>query len=253
MGSTIPAIRVRGRDMKRANVRACNGAGKKLDKRFVAYTLAAAGAAAMAKPASAEIVFTPVNISLTEGVYPIDFNGDGLPEFAIHNYLGPYSSSTYANILKIGGGKGATTASVIGIKNGNSPSAWDAPINWPIGQSSPKGFVGVTHRLARMVTAGGGCCKDPIGPWKSATNRFLGFKFTLNGQVHYGWARMTVSTTFDVVKATLTGYAYETIPNKAILAGDKGPSVRGSSAGGAGPSLAMLSLGAPGLEIWRRD
>lgn len=220
-----------------------------LDKRFVAYALAAAGAAATAKPANAEIVFTPVNITLTEGFYPIDLNNDGQPEFVLRNYLGPYSSSTYANILKVAGGKGASAASVIGIKNGNSLSAWDAPANWPIGQTSPKGFVPVSHRVARMVTAGGQCCKDPIGPWKNATNRFLGFKFTINGEVHYGWARMSVSTTFDVVKAKLTGYAYETTPDKTILAGDRGPSTKAANAAGF---LGLLSLGAAGLDA-RRD
>jgi hypothetical protein len=62
------------------------------------------------------------------------------------------------------------------------------------------------------------------GPWFNVTNRYLGLKFKIKGKTHYGWARLTVRGTFGSIVATLTGYAYETIPNKAIIAGaTKGP------------------------------
>lgn len=39
-------------------------------------------------------------------------------------------------------------------------------------------------------------------------------------QRHFGWARLTVNCSgFVNVDATITGYAYETLPNKAIIAG----------------------------------
>jgi hypothetical protein len=71
--------------------------------------------------------------------------------------------------------------------------------------------------------------------------------------MHYGWARLTVSTVGDVVKTTLTGYAYESTPNTAILAGDRGPSASTAETKQVGPTLALLSLGAPGLNIWRKE
>jgi hypothetical protein len=66
------------------------------------------------------------------------------------------------------------------------------------------------------------------------------------------------------ITATITGYAYETIPNKAILAGQtKGtdeenslvqPNPISRTAPARAPaSLGALALGAPGLSIWRRD
>jgi hypothetical protein len=64
------------------------------------------------------------------------------------------------------------------------------------------------------------------------------------------------------VDATLTGYAYETIPNRAIIAGKtKGPddaSVEESNTASTVPApepstLGVLSLGSPGLSIWRRE
>jgi hypothetical protein len=222
-----------------------------LDKRFVAYALAAAGLAACAKPAAAEIVFTKTNKTIFTGSLPIDLNNDGVADFTLTNRTVAYSSSTYLQNLGVRGGSGAA---VIGRQNGNALSAWDAPLSWSIGPNSPKGFVGVAHQSAQMAAAGGRCCFTPIGPWKSASNKYLGLQFTLNGQVHYGWARLTVSTVGDVIKTTLTGYAYETNANTAILAGDRGPSSISAidqNAFPTGPTLGLLSMGAPGLDIWR--
>jgi hypothetical protein len=57
---------------------------------------------------------------------------------------------------------------------------------------------------------------------------------------------------------TITGYAYETIPNKPILAGTAGKTsveaqVEDNVHNPGGPSLGMLALGAEGLALWRRD
>jgi hypothetical protein len=61
--------------------------------------------------------------------------------------------------------------------------------------------------------------------------------------------------------AVLTGYAYETIPGKAIVAGQ----TKGTDDISEGPDAALipnspqpavlgaLALGAPGLSIWRRE
>jgi hypothetical protein len=50
-------------------------------------------------------------------------------------------------------------------------------------------------------------------------------KFKIKGKIQYGWARLSVQVQFPLtITATLTGYAYETIPNKGIVAGkSKGP------------------------------
>jgi hypothetical protein len=64
---------------------------------------------------------------------------------------------------------------------------------------------------------------------------------------------------FGGATGILTGYAYETIPNKAIIAGkthapdeEPGPaSLKTRTSESA--TLGMLALGAPGLSIWRRE
>lgn len=74
------------------------------------------------------------------------------------------------------------------------------------------------------------------GPWENAgkgvKSRYLGLKFQIKGKTHYGWARLNFPKPSGAI---MTGYAYETIPNKAILTGKtKGPNaitVRSDSLG----------------------
>src|SRR5262249_10128254 len=52
---------------------------------------------------------------------------------------------------------------------------------------------------------------------------YLGLEFRSNGEIHYGWAEVDVYARFDsttgTMHADLVGYAYETIPNQSIKAG----------------------------------
>jgi len=99
------------------------------------------------------------------------------------------------------------------------------------------------------------------GPWVNVKDRYLGLKFQIKGNTHYGWARLNVKVSKTTITATLTGNAYETIPNKPIITGKtKGPddaSVEESNAASfATPepvTLGILALGSPGLSIWRRE
>jgi hypothetical protein len=93
-------------------------------------------------------------------------------------------------------------------------------------------------------------------------NKYLGVSFLLDGQTHFGWVRLTVTTNADLngpaLTATITGYAYETVPNKPILAGTAGNAtaevrVSREIQNQDGASLGMLALGADGLALWRRE
>jgi hypothetical protein len=93
-----------------------------------------------------------------------------------------------------------------------------------------------------------------FGQWWDAHNRYLGLKFVINGQYHYGWARLS----YDGRMMLLTGYAYETVANTPITAGDEGGDKAANHAlGDAGAphaaSLGRLAQGAAGLVAWRRD
>jgi hypothetical protein len=100
--------------------------------------------------------------------------------------------------------------------------------------------------------------------WFSATNRYLGLKFKIKGKIHFGWARLSVVGR-QRITATLTGYTYETIPGKAIKAGQTKGTADNPSNGDLGPgasltnpipdtpqpaSLGMLALGAQSVPLW---
>jgi len=95
-----------------------------------------------------------------------------------------------------------------------------------IGPKKSKFFVRFPM-MAMEVFARVGSEYSDIGPWvrknKGLENRYLGLKFIVDGEVHYGWARLSVTLShrpvYEGVSATLTGYAYETIPDKTIVAG----------------------------------
>ncbi len=61
-----------------------------------------------------------------------------------------------------------------------------------------------------------------FGEWVNVQRRYLGLRFKIKGQTHYGWARLNVRVVLSphpAITAALTGYAYETVPDKPIVAG----------------------------------
>jgi hypothetical protein len=101
-------------------------------------------------------------------------------------------------------------------------------------------------------------------PFANTTGRYLGFQFSIEGEIHYGWARFNVTDNGQQISAILTGYAYETTPNAPIFTGNEfGNELRESpkpraQAGvrptipPAGPAtLGRLAQGAQGLAAWR--
>jgi hypothetical protein len=94
-----------------------------------------------------------------------------------------------------------------------------------------------------------------FGDWgKNPTNTYLGVKFLIDGETHYGWVRLAVSSGVTGIEATIIAYAYETEPNQQIEAGVPAGSdepVRVIDANG--PSLGALAAGADGLRRWRKD
>jgi hypothetical protein len=214
-------------------------------RRLSSYALAASaagvGVLALASPSQAEIVYTPTNVMIHTNVgLKVDLNGDGVADFELMNSTrgalgGQRVAPKVTGNHVIGSGIYAS-ALVPGVTIGNGgPFAHRARGTLMAGWSDFSNFLS-TH-----------------GPWKNTRNRYLGFKFLINGEVHFGWARLSV----DVSDMLLTGYAYETIANKAIVAGQTSGSDKASGANPGSPAssatLGRLAQGAAGLVAWRRD
>jgi hypothetical protein len=89
------------------------------------------------------------------------------------------------------------------------------------------------------------------GQWRHVNSRrFLGIKFLISGETHFGWVRFSSSVTsrLDGARATVTGYAYETVPNKPIIAGlcEDGVAAPETLMEPAPGSLGRLAAGAAG-------
>jgi hypothetical protein len=230
----------------------------------MAYTLAGAGIVAVTPEAAAEVVYTPANILFTHGVLEIDLDHDGVTDFAIQNRASG-GSSFYSGTLAVGGIVTPPGAAVLAKKHRGVVEALALLVGSSIGPDSPQSFFAVDQQLAFMAFIGCVSHCRQFGRWANASKKFLGLQFLINGEVHYGWARFSVATQYWPIRAKLTGYAYETEPNKTILAGDRGLGPQ-ASAGTGHPedaslktdrtqpplSLGLLSLGSLGLDAWRQ-
>jgi hypothetical protein len=245
-----------------------------IHRQLSAYALAAGAAGvavlALGQPSEAKIVYTPTHqkLPLNKDFF-LDLNHDRANDFRFH----------------------ITTSELDCSARRGTCSTWDAAIAFVYPQAKGNGVVG-KPAFASALRAGA-----PVGPkaafntsrgimggvqfrdhalsysgaWadsgKPVDNRYVGLKFMIKGKIHYGWARFNVRiyrNPESTIRAVLTGYAYETIPNKSIIAGrtngrDEVSKVEQPAPAAIRPSapepatLGMLALGAPALAIWRRD
>ena len=224
---------------------------EKMATAYVTVASAVAGAAILNAPtAEAKIIYTQTAVSINSQ-YALDLNHDGITDFTIDLCLClPHGARLQADLSTPGNA----------VRQGDfRGSAADLPRGATIGPkqvftSATSNYGGVFMAIASAY----GPYSFSDGPWLGAKNKFLGLKFLINGEVHYGWARMNVAKGFS--RVVLTGFAYETTPNKSLHAGQttdtaddgaKNEELSGASLT-LGPSLAMLACGADALDVWRR-
>jgi PEP-CTERM motif len=224
----------------RRRSRAAEPLREHLSKRLAEYAVvtgaAAAGLLVAAAPAKADVIYTPADITFKTGssLY-LDLNHDGTNDFLFVNQADLGLGSTTFLIPQ-----GLRAGNAI-LEGGPFKSALALPFGAEIGPSARFSGSG-TMAFAYHASLG--------GAWGHAENRYLGLEFLLNSQEHFGWAELTVDqehhgrTTFGI-QATLEGYAYDTVPNQAIVAGET------SSTPEPG-TLGLLALGSLGLGLWRR-
>ena len=220
-----------------------------LHRQLNMYALAAGavgvGVLALAPPAETKIVYTPAHHVIAAGsTYQLIFRDT--PEFTLSHGSGD-NGRTYSFLELLPGRRGNGAV-------GKASYASALYRGSRIGDG--RRFLSRTARLVWGYWSNG----PWYGHWVNVKNRYLGLKFQINGHVHYGWARMSVSVIDGKgILALLTGYAYETIPGKAIIAGaTKGPDDAEPATSLNTPTpepatLGVLALGAPGLSIWRRE
>ena len=238
-----------------------------LNRHVGQYALAAAVAGvsmlALVEPAVGEVVVTRKTIPIPMGTVamPISVkismanNGVDNFVFGMTNSSNPLEPNRF---LAVGGdnptdgvlGTSAFYANASALPRGAKIGPMDN-INEFFGSN-----VGL---MAVSYTAGSRISK---GNWAGhLKNRYLGVRFRINGESHYGWIRVTVTSSSQkgapFMTATITAYAYETVANKAILAGTATTPTAEIPAENpqkqVGPSLGMLAAGTEGMPLWRRE
>jgi hypothetical protein len=260
--------------------RKTNNISDSLNRQLIAYAQAAAAAGvsvmALTAASDAEVVYTETH-QVTQSGFPlyIDLNHDGIKDFLLRATY--YAGSSGFEIGLDASGIAGNRVSGRRFRSSGGyffSAAYALPAGAQVGPNAnfpvPFPFMAVEH-FGRI-----GSEYSDLGPWagngKGVKNRYLGLKFVVHGEVHYGWARLSVTLghqrQVDDVVGTLTGYAYETIPDKAIVAGRiTGPDVieeRQETAEFTPPAplvepdrgratLGLLAKGALALDLWRRE
>jgi len=209
--------------------------------RLNSYAAAAAAGVgvALTNPMEAKIIYRPAHHVIRDGgSYRLDFTGNGSTDLIFRNQFfhtcgtDGQCFSTQSLTVQLAG-EDRVAHNLYGaeaLKQGMF-----------IGPKRP--FHGGKELMVKVFAGSAG--SSGSGSWINVNNRYLGVKLSINGTPHYGWARLNVRVQPPLtITATLTGYAYETVPGKPIIAGKtKGADVITLEPG----SLARLAQG----SAWR--
>jgi hypothetical protein len=207
---------------------------QRLNSYAIAASAAGVGMIVSVQPARAKIIYTKTHVSVYGYLVTLDLNHDHNVDFF------------FRSVTSTGSFHGESVAAATrynGIRTDGGPLPLRAGAH--IG-ASKHFFTGSTF-MRMGGTNGNGFYS---GLWedggKGVKNRYLGLRFLVNGKTHYGWARLNFP---NPQGATLTGYAYETVPNKSIIAGK----THGKDVITVEPaSLGHLARGASAIPAWRK-
>jgi hypothetical protein len=246
-----------GGDRKRNAVRL----SRSLEKNLLAYAAAATGSlAAFAQPATAEIIYTPSNIPIVGSLTQFDINNDGVSDFAFITFA-YFTHGLGASFLAVS--PDVTGNEIVGVLVKGQKQVSAAAMS--AGQT-----VGSTANLQpdELVLGGvflGSVSETHQGGFLTVETAYLGLKFLVNGQVHYGWARIKFIAPGGYAGASIAGYAYESVPNQPIVVGKTSGTAEKSQQGrqsasptASAPNVKFQTLGAlaassAGTQLWRGE
>ncbi len=198
---------------------------RKRNKRFAGYSLAAGAALAVAGPANAAVVYSGVrNLPVNDCHSPcINLDGDGVDDFCFTAANYTYSTYYYSNVIF-----GIGYVAINGVTSGNSfiGSSFYNPYRLAHGKmiSAEAEGTWTSYGYLNGLFCVNDLLSSPIGNFFGKKG-YIGVKFLIGANTHYGWIEYEGTggeTCGDPVEGLITGWAYETVADKAIAAGDKG-------------------------------
>ncbi|HVI10307.1 MAG TPA: hypothetical protein VND65_18605 [Candidatus Binatia bacterium] len=238
-----------------------------LSQRLNAYTATAAaagvGVLACAMPAEAAPVCKSLSVELRfTNTYPLNPAGQGAAPFNIAQTRMSYSPITTGHSTFLWLNRGFLVPNTAGAKALLGPDDFPADVAFgaeigPSGKFGKGASYGLlfTYGFGNLSRVGGGTKLKHRGNLDLTQENYLGYQFSESGQVHYGWARLTVTYENPPDSNTvihIQGYGYESSPKTAIAAGNCGTGEKANTVAPASDtnpqkqSLGELALGATG-------
>lgn len=203
---------------------------KDLKKRLAQYGVLAV-AITGANEAKGNVIYTdetPDFNGIVGSQYFLDLNNDGIDDFRIwHNgssnlYISPLTATN-----EVLGSGGATFAYPFALSSG-------ATVSSGAGTFFNNGYAGGFQSLNY------GSCS--FGNWCTVTDRYIGLRFDIGGNIHYGWVRLDVNNAGSVW--TVKDYAYDDVVGNSISTGTMGsPGVASAATGIIGTDVADNNSG----------
>ena len=184
----------------------------KLTKRLARYgalTVAIAGIS----ESNGQIVYTDVTPDFTGGngtSYGLDMDNDTVIDFGFIGSTAP-AVGVYG-ILPSNSWVGSNPSFKYPFALNSGDIISSAQSNWYGGSSN----VGTLNYVSCYGGFGG-------SNWCGVTDKFLGLRFQISGNTHYGWAKLDVSASGD--SFTVKEYAYNATPDESINAGQTSLSI----------------------------
>ncbi|MBK7763951.1 MAG: T9SS type A sorting domain-containing protein [Bacteroidetes bacterium] len=175
--------------------------------------------------ANAQIMYTDINPDIKDTIIAtgiidsIDINNDGIFDLRFsgnRTYSGSWGPApttvTYSVSLKVT----PLNGSEIKTNSTGFPLKMD--------QNDTINSGGNWNNAAGQILCSRSTSAGPLGNWSGFTNAYLGVKIISGGQTHYCWVRMGVTVTMrgSSFITTIKDYAYNSISNQPILAGEMG-------------------------------
>lgn len=178
---------------------------KNFSKKLLKYGALSAAIAGVAD-VNGQIVYTDIADFTGGGAvdYNLDLNNDMTSDFLID--ASSNNSSVFAVFLR---------SSTSGNSFLGSQPGYTYPFAMNSGDTISSGQTGWYD----VGTLNYVSCYNGAGSsnWCGVTDKFLGLRFNVGGNTHYGWARLDVSASGD--SFTIKDYAYNSTPGAAINAG----------------------------------
>jgi hypothetical protein len=191
---------------------------KRLNSYAIMASAAGVGMLALAQPAEAKIIYKHAHIPINNNSGPVelDMNYDGTNDF---KFAATYFSTGQRPSPLLGCCQAGLFASP--AQQANRIDAVESNSRWLCAAALPKGVrVGPKSPFQpgeSQLAMANAFSSTSYGPWRHGGEAYLGLEFGIKGKVHFGWAR--VNMTGNHFAAVITGYAYETVANKAIITG----------------------------------